>query len=77
MVGLLKTVRLPQGGSYEFGYERVGNTVDMPQSRYVLSSRVKDDGAAALAADRGEHRYEQAFSYSDGYYDRVTASITP
>ncbi len=69
--GLLKAMRLPQGGSYEFSYDRVGNTKDMPQSRYVLSSLVKDDGVAELAPDRGAHRYVQSFSYEGGKQDRV------
>ena len=69
--GLLKDMRLPQGGSYAFDYARVGNTVDMPQSRWVLSSLVKDDGAASLSADRGAHSYAESYSYASGYYDRA------
>ena len=37
-VGLLKTIKLPTGGSYEIEYQRVGNTRELPQSKYVLSS---------------------------------------
>ena len=36
-VGLLKKITLPTGGEYELRYKREGNTVKMPQSRYVLS----------------------------------------
>ena len=68
--GLLKSIRLPQGGTWELDYERAGNTVAMPQCRWVLSRLVKDDGLDAVAPDRGEHRYEENYDYEDGYYDR-------
>jgi RHS repeat-associated protein len=69
-VGLLRTMRLPQGGTYSFAYERAGNTVDMPQSRWVLGSLIKDDGSAGAYPDRGARAYAETYSYSDGYYDR-------
>ncbi|MGO9310990.1 MAG: toxin TcdB middle/N-terminal domain-containing protein, partial [Spirochaetia bacterium] len=68
--GLLKSVQLPQGGRYELDYERAGNTVDMPQSRWVFSRLTRDDGLSVLVSDRGAHRYTESFSYADGYYDR-------
>ena len=68
--GLLKSVLLPQGGRYELDYERAGNTVEMPQSRWVFSRVTRDDGLGAIVSDRGAHRYVESFSYSDGYYDR-------
>ncbi len=68
--GLLRNIHLPQGGSWELDYERAGNTVALPQSRWVMSRLTKDDGLEAMATDRGEHRYAERFRYTDGYYDR-------
>jgi RHS repeat-associated protein len=68
--GLLKSVQLPLGGRYELDYERAGNTVDMPQSRWVFSRLTRDDRLGAVVSDRGAHRYTESFSYADGYYDR-------
>ncbi len=69
--GLLKTVRLPQGGRYEIDYTRAGNTVDMPQCLWVVSRVTRDDGLGSLAADRGVYRYSEGFAFGDGYYDRL------
>jgi RHS repeat-associated protein len=69
-VGLLKSIRLPQGGRIELDYERAGNTVKMPQSRWVLSHIVRDDGMGGDVADRGEHRYAERYGYAEGFYDR-------
>lgn len=41
---LLKKVTTPMGGSWEVDYERVGNTYDMPQSKYILKSVITNDG---------------------------------
>lgn len=68
--GLLMTLRLPQGGCYAFDYKRTQNTTDLPQSRWVLSSLVKDDGSAGAYADRGVRAYSESYEYSGGYYDR-------
>ena len=70
-VGLLRTLYLPQGGSCSFTYTRVGNTVAMPQSRIVLETVTRDDGAEGLSTDRGAHSYTETYSYSGGYYDRT------
>ena len=72
-VGLLKTVSLPQGGTCNFGYARIGNTTDMPQSRWVMSSLTRDDGMSTMTGaptDRGVRTYTQTYAYSNGYYDR-------
>ncbi len=68
--GLLSAVHLPQGGRYGLEYERVGNTVDMPQSRWVLSKVTRDAGAT-LPADRGVGSYEVSYEYRNGYYSRT------
>ena len=41
---LLRKVTTPSGGSWEVEYERVGNTYDMPQSKYVLKTVTTNDG---------------------------------
>jgi len=41
---LLKKVTASMGGSWAVSYERVGNTYEMPQSKYVLKSVVTNDG---------------------------------
>jgi YD repeat-containing protein len=43
---LLKKVTLPTGGSWEVTYERKGNTYEMPQSSYVMTSVIVKDGFA-------------------------------
>ncbi len=71
--GLIKSLILPQGGTYSFDYTRAGNTIDMPQSRWVLSSFIRDDGMSTIdgtPVDRGLRTYTQTFSYSGGHYDR-------
>ncbi len=69
-VGLLSAVHLPQGGHYELEYARVGNTVDMPQSKWVLSKVTRDAGGT-LPADRGADSYEVSYEYGNGYYSRT------
>jgi RHS repeat-associated protein len=68
-VGLLKEVHLPTGGSYSLEYGRVGNTVDMPQSRMVLSTITMNDGYEDSNLD-GEHSYKTNYDYGEGYYNR-------
>ncbi len=75
MVGLLKTIHLAQaeptirrGARYELGYVRAGNTVPMPQNRWVLGSVTKFDGDAS---GLGEEAYTTCYSYIDGRYDRI------
>ncbi|MCK4543866.1 MAG: hypothetical protein KAU17_16660, partial [Spirochaetales bacterium] len=68
--GLLKSISLPMGGSYEIDYERTRNTVAMPQSRYVLSSVTRNDGFEEDPEREGEHSYTDRFTYQGGYYDR-------
>lgn len=46
ITNLLKKVTLPTGGSWEVTYERKGNTYEMPQSRYVMTSVIVKDGFA-------------------------------
>ena len=68
-VGLLKKIKLPQGGSYELKYERVGNTVDLPQAKYVLSEVTARSGLKTKTGN--EQEYTTHYTYDDGYYNRI------
>jgi RHS repeat-associated protein len=70
IAGLLKNIQLPAGGRIEAGYRRVGNTKDMPQSRYVLSSITRHDGIIGGGQDESVHTYRTEYEYEAGYYDR-------
>jgi RHS repeat-associated protein len=65
---LLNRVTRPLGGSIDLAYEqRVGNTVDMPQSRWVLTKVVARDG-------RGQgtgHELTTEWAYERGRHDRI------
>ncbi|NIQ97359.1 MAG: sugar-binding protein, partial [Desulfuromonadales bacterium] len=61
---LLRKVTRPLGGSFELSYQRSGNTYDQPQSKWVLSQVVVEDG-------RG-NSYPTGYAYfNSGYYDRL------
>jgi len=65
---LLKRVVRPLGGSIDLAYgQRMGNTVDMPQSRWVLTQVLAHDG---LGSGTG-HDLETDWTYQSGRYDRV------
>jgi RHS repeat-associated protein len=59
---LLKTVYRPLGGKISIDYQRVGNTYEMPQSKWVLSRVVLTDGMG--------NSYKTLYKYEHGYYDR-------
>ncbi|UWX59819.1 hypothetical protein N0B40_15530 [Chryseobacterium oranimense] len=66
---LLKKVTTPMGGSWEVDYERVGNTYNMPQSKYVLKSVITNDGFT------GDNAYSPDVSkitvnYEEPYHSR-------
>ncbi|WP_288376997.1 SpvB/TcaC N-terminal domain-containing protein [uncultured Chryseobacterium sp.] len=66
---LLRKVTAPMGGSWEIDYERVGNTYDMPQSKYVLKSVITNDGFTgdnAYSPDTSKITVE----YQNPYYSR-------
>ncbi|WP_319563286.1 SpvB/TcaC N-terminal domain-containing protein [Marispirochaeta sp.] len=69
-VGLLKTIQSPFGGTTEISYTRVGNTVDMPQSRWVPETIRVSDGFQDDPDRPGEHSYVQSFAFENGVYDR-------
>ncbi|HAK59696.1 MAG TPA: hypothetical protein DCO77_04845 [Nitrospiraceae bacterium] len=59
---LLKEVRRPLGGKFTLEYELEGNTVDMPQSQWVMRRSLLSDGMG--------NAYDTRYEYGDGYYDR-------
>ena len=64
---LLKSVASPIGGSFTVDYERTGNTVADPDSRWVLASVEVDDGHPGDGPDVLRSAYE----YSGSVYDRA------
>ncbi|KFF09179.1 SpvB/TcaC N-terminal domain-containing protein [Chryseobacterium luteum] len=71
---LLKKVTTPMGGSWEVAYERMGNTYNMPQSKYVLKSVTTNDGFT------GDNAYSPDVSkvtvdYEGPYYSRRERSF--
>ena len=68
-VGLLKKIKLPQGGSYELKYKREGNTVELPQCKYVLSEVTARSGLKTKTGN--EQVYTTYYTYEDGYYNRI------
>ncbi|MEL6853229.1 MAG: toxin TcdB middle/N-terminal domain-containing protein, partial [Bacteroidota bacterium] len=63
---LLKKVSRPMGTSFTLTYDRLGNTPDLPQSKYVLSSTSLYDGVPGDGVDSTK----KVFKYEGGYYDR-------
>lgn len=63
---LLRRVTRPLHGSFELDYVRAGNTVEMPENRYVLSRVTVHDG---VAKGRG-HDLETTYAYDGGRHDR-------
>ncbi|MFD1046275.1 toxin TcdB middle/N-terminal domain-containing protein, partial [Kibdelosporangium lantanae] len=64
---LLKSVSRPLGGRFELDYTRDGNTTDLPQSRYVLTSTRLFDGHPGDGQDVQLFTYH----YQNGRYDRL------
>nr|WP_315034804.1 SpvB/TcaC N-terminal domain-containing protein [uncultured Chryseobacterium sp.] len=66
---LLKKVTLPMGGSWEVAYERAGNTYDLPQNKWIMTSVVTHDGFT------GDSRFKPDVSkitvtYENPYHSR-------
>lgn len=60
-VNLLKKVSTPLGGYWEVRYDRVGNTYDMPQSKYVVDTIIIYD---AFTADEKPSGSGNDYTYS-------------
>ncbi|HEX5151652.1 MAG TPA: SpvB/TcaC N-terminal domain-containing protein [Parafilimonas sp.] len=63
---MLVKVTRPMGSYFTMDYERMGNTYDMPQSKWVLKNVEMFDG---LKGD-GVDTTRKEFSYEGGLYDR-------
>ncbi|HET9953533.1 MAG TPA: toxin TcdB middle/N-terminal domain-containing protein, partial [Polyangiaceae bacterium] len=64
---LLASVTNPLGGRVFLDYQRVGNTVELPQSQWVLSRVTHDDGLDGAFHDTPR---TTRFEYSGGLYHR-------
>lgn len=63
---MLKNVQRPLGGSFTIDYQRIGNTYDMPQSKWVLKNVEVVDG---LKGD-GVDTMRTSFVFKGGKYNR-------
>ncbi|MBA3985246.1 MAG: hypothetical protein H0X63_01390, partial [Flavobacteriales bacterium] len=66
---LLRKINTPLGSGFEIDYERVGNTYNQPQSKWVFSSLRTHDG---FIADN-DYGYDETLTtiiYEKGYHDR-------
>jgi RHS repeat-associated protein len=66
---LLRTAHGPLGGTVTLHYARVGNTVEMPQSKHVLSQVEVDDGVD-LGAAFDSPALRTTFAYENGVFSR-------
>lgn len=64
---LLKRVNRPLGGSLSLTYQRLGNTVDLPEGRYAVSSVISDDGTGQPGPG---HRLRTDWAFTNGRYER-------
>lgn len=64
----LKTVFNPLGGSFSMDYTPQNITFNNPNSNWVMTSLVVDDGR--IIANDGANLYKKTFSYVNGKYDR-------
>ncbi len=63
---LLKGVKRPLGASFELDYARVGNTYDLPNNIWALTTVTVHDGFDGDGADT----MISTFEYEDGFYNR-------
>jgi RHS repeat-associated protein len=67
---LLKKVSRPLGGSFDLHYVRTGNTVDLPESRWVVDQVTVRDGRSDVAASEPGHVFVTHYAYAGGKHDR-------
>jgi RHS repeat-associated protein len=67
---LLKSVKRPLGGSFDVHYARTGNTVDMPESRWVVDRVTARDGRTDVSATEPGHVFVTTYGYQGGKHDR-------
>lgn len=63
---MLRSVQRPMGGNFVLDYERLGNTYNLPQSKWVLKNVEITDGVPGDGIDT----MRNSFIYTGGYYDR-------
>jgi RHS repeat-associated protein len=63
---MLKSVRGPLGGYFAVNYSRIGNTYDLPQSKWVMSALEVFDGVPGDGVDTMRQRFE----YDGGLQER-------
>ncbi len=68
---LLTHVDEPLGGSFDLSYARAGNTVAMPESRYVLVGVQLHDGLEQGAG----HDLATSIAYDGGFHDRAERGV--
>jgi RHS repeat-associated protein len=66
---LLKKVTTPLGGSWEIEYERMGNSYEMPKSKYVLKKVITNDNFTADNAFAPDIKITNIL-YKNPYYSR-------
>lgn len=63
---LLKTVHYPLGAELTLDYKVIGNTSDLPFSKWTLSESIMYDGLEGDGSDYTQSK----FSYENGFHDR-------
>ena len=63
---LLKSVKRPLGAEFSLDYARLGNTYELPHSKWALAEVTLYDGITGDGADVMKNTFE----YEDGHYDR-------
>lgn len=63
---MLRGVKSPMGSAFTIDYERIGNTYEMPLSRFALKSV---EIVGGLQGDRSD-TMRNSFEYTGGYYNR-------
>ncbi|MEM9545141.1 MAG: SpvB/TcaC N-terminal domain-containing protein [Bacteroidota bacterium] len=65
-VNMLQSIQMPMNGEMSFTYEPLGNTLQMPYSKWVLSGYSVNDGVEG----DGESTYSYEFEYKHPKHDR-------
>jgi len=73
-VNRLRKVVNPLGGTIAVDYQRAGNTFDMPQSRWVMSSVAVDHNVRSMESGEGgdpvNRVHKRSYRYENGKWDR-------
>lgn len=63
---MVRRIERPMGSYFTIDYERIGNTYELPQSKWVLMNTELFDGVRGDGVDT----LRNSFKYSGGFYDR-------